>query len=108
MGLKTFRVTVNVPDELEPLIEKRVTEEHYKGKSAYFMGLLLFDLSSRCRHKLTSQMMAEPPAMLDRVVKEIVREFDGIERGTGDWLRIRLEELLAERAPEKPKGKAKE
>lgn len=97
MGLKTFRVTVNVPDELEPLIRQRVLEEHYRGASAYFMGLLLFDLASRCRHKLTSQMMAEPPAMLDRVVQEIVREFDGLERGTGEWLRIRLEELLDER-----------
>lgn len=100
MGLKTYRVTVNVPDELEPLIAQRVTEEHYRGTSAYFMGLLLFDLASRCRHKLTSQMMAESPAMLDKVVAEIVRDFDQRERGTGDWLRIRLEELLAEQKPE--------
>lgn len=97
MGLKEFRVTVNVPDDLEPLLKQRVREEHYSGNSAYFLGLLLFDLVSRCRHKLTSQMLNEPPEMLDKIVVEIVRDFDKTPRNTGDWLRIRIEEMIEER-----------
>lgn len=96
MGLKEFRVTVNVPEELKPLVKQRVREEHYPSDSAYFTGLLLFDLISRYRHKLTSQMMNEPPEMLDKIVAEIVRDFDKTPRKTGDWLRIRLEELIKE------------
>lgn len=102
MSLKDFRVTVNVPDVLKPLVKQRVQEEHYSSDSAYFVGLLLFDLISRYRHKLTAQMMNEPPAMLDRIVTEIVRDFDKTPRKTGDWLRIRLEELIKERQQEDP------
>lgn len=102
MGLKEVRVTVNIPDELGPLLEQRVLEEHYPSKSAYFVGLLLFDLISRYRHKLTAQMMNEPPDMLDRIVAEIVRDFDKTPRKTGDWLRIRLEEIVEEREQANP------
>src|SRR4051812_48824299 len=89
MGLKEFRVSVNVPEELKPLVKQRVKEEGYPSDSAYFVGLLLFDLISRYQHKLTSQMMNEPAEILDKIVDEIVRDFDNAPRGTGDWLRIR-------------------
>lgn len=94
MALKRVPFTVQVPGELVDLMNKRVAEEHYASVSAYFVGLLLFDLSSRCRHWLTSQVMSEPPEILDKVVEEIIRDFPKQPRRGGGWFRGRVKEII--------------
>jgi hypothetical protein len=95
-ALKPRRVTVTVPAELAPLIRQRMKEERYGSESKFFLGLLLFDLSSRCKHWLTSQLMSEPEEVRDKVIAEIVKDFDELPRRDGGWFRARVKEIIAE------------
>lgn len=97
---KPEKATIRYPAELKPLIKKRMAEEHYRSESAYFNGLLLFDLTARCKHWLTAQIVNEPPEILDKVVAEIVRDFNHLPRRDGGWFRGRVKELIAERENE--------
>jgi hypothetical protein len=71
-------------------------EEHYKSLPKFFLGLGLFDLSSRCKHWLTSQLLSEPDEVLDQVVEEIIRDFENKKRRDGGWFRARVTEIIAE------------
>lgn len=94
--LKPKKITITYPAELEPLIQERLREEHYNTVPRYFLGLLLFDLSSRCKHWLTSQLMSEPQDVRDKVIDEIVREFPNMPRRDGGWFRARIREIISE------------
>lgn len=93
---KPDRTTVSWPSELTPLIQERMKEEHYGTIAKYFLGLLLFDLFSRCKHWLTSQVVNEPAAILEKVVLEIVRDFYKKDRRDGGWFRARVQEIIDE------------
>jgi len=112
MALKAIRHTVNIPGEIFPLLKTRMEEEHYPDLSKYFVGLALFDIYARRRHWLTARIMSEPVWIRDKIIQELVADFDKGELKPGGWFDIRVEELMRERAanPEsaaKPKKKEK-
>lgn len=96
MPLKPIRISVTVPAELEPLIAARIGEEHYHSKSAFMLGLLLFDLGSRCKHWLTSDLLSGPQEMLDKAVVELLREFPNLPRRDGGWFRGMVKAIMDE------------
>jgi Arc/MetJ-type ribon-helix-helix transcriptional regulator len=100
MPLKPFRVTTNIPGELQELVDRRVREERYPSISAYLVGLVLFDLYARKPHLLTGSLMREPQWLRDKVIAELVRDFDDPETKPGGWFEHRLEELIAQKQRE--------
>jgi hypothetical protein len=103
MPLKPFRVTTNIPGELQELVDRRVKEERYPSISAYLVGLVLFDLYARRPHLLTGTLMREPQWLRDQVIAELVRDFDDPESKPGGWFEHRVEELI-EQGKERRKG----
>ena len=99
MALKTKRITVTVPGEFAELIRERMQEEHIKSESRFFLSLLLFDLMTRCPHKITAQVVNEPDELFYKVVDEIVREFPQARSHVSGWLKHRIEELVKEQKP---------
>jgi len=108
MPLKPFRVTTNIPGELKELVDQRVREERYPSISAYLVGLVLFDLYARKPHLLTGSLMREPQWLRDKVIAELVRDFDDPGTKPGGWFEHRIEELIAEQQREGKKGKPAE
>ena len=94
MPLKPFRVTANLPGEIEELFKRRVRDEKYPSESAYLVGLVLFDLHCRRPHLLTGVLMREPQWIRDKVIEELVRDFDDPATRPGGWLEHRIEELV--------------
>jgi Arc/MetJ-type ribon-helix-helix transcriptional regulator len=107
MPLKPFRVTANLPGEIQELVDRRVKEEKYPSVSAYVVGLVLFDLHVRRRHLLTGELMREPQWLRDQVIAELVRDFDKLEGKPGSWFEHRIEELLQQRRAAGEDGKGK-
>jgi hypothetical protein len=103
MPLKSKRLTVTVPGELVPLIHERMAEEHISSESKYCLSLILFDLMTRAPHKITAQVVNEPEDLFYKVVDEIVREFPEARKRMGDWLRHRIEEIVATDSRHAPK-----
>jgi len=101
MPLKPFRVTTNIPGELQELVDRRVREERYPSISAYLVGLVLFDLYARKPHLLTGSLMREPQWLRDQVIAELVRDFDDPESKPGGWFEHRIEELIAQQREKK-------
>lgn len=74
--------TVRFPEELLPLVHRRMREEHYHSESALFCGLLVEDLLRRERHVIGPQFMRDPGELQDSTVKEILCDYaDGNEGG---------------------------
>lgn len=74
--MKTYkRVTVNVPEELVEIFDKRLGEAGYTSGSAYFLGLLVYDLWARREHVWTSKLMAQLPADRDASFKGLAAKF---------------------------------
>lgn len=96
MPLKSVRVTVNVPGALADLAKRRSLEERYPSLSAYFVGLLVFDLYARKKHQMTADLLRDPQALQDAVFDEIARDFDNLATKPGSWFKRRIEELAAE------------
>lgn len=98
------RKTVNVPHDLWPLIERRIDEEKYHSISDYFIGLAIFDAFCRRKHKLTGELLREPQKVIDKVIEQLVRDFDdpAVKR-PGGWFEARIDELVAQ---EKTKAQA--
>lgn len=94
MPLKPFRVTANLPGEIQALVERRVRDEKYPSHSAYLVGLVLFDLHCRRPHLLTGTLMREPQWIRDTVIAELVRDFDDPTTRPGGWLEHRIAELV--------------
>ena len=107
MPLKPFRVTANLPGEIQDLIERRVREEKYPSLSAYLIGLVLFDLYARKPHLLTGTLMREPQWLRDQVIAELVRDFDDAGAKPGGWFEHRIEELIEQRHREGKKDDGK-
>lgn len=103
MPLKPFRVTANLPGEIQELVDRRVKEERYPSVSAYLVGLVLFDLYARRPHLLTGSLMREPQWLRDQIIAELVRDFDSAEAKPGGWFEHRIEELLQQQRT-KPGG----
>jgi hypothetical protein len=99
MGLKSKRITVTIPGEFVALLEQRKREEHIPTDSKFFLSLLLFDLSTRCPHAITGQVVNEPESFFYKVVDEIVREFPAARKNISSWLKHRIEEMRAQSAP---------
>lgn len=97
MPLKPFRVTANLPGEIEELVSTRVHEEKYPSTSAYIAGLVLFDIYCRRKHLLTGELMREPQWLRDQIISEIVRDFDSKEKRPGGWFEHRIQELITQR-----------
>lgn len=97
MPLKRARHTVNVPGEIEALMQKRKTEEKYRSVSDYFVSLLVFDIYARRKHVLTAQLMNEPREIQDKVFEELRESFDKPDAKPGSWFEHRIDELLNER-----------
>lgn len=106
--LKPVRLTINVPAQLIPLVKQRMTEEHYHSGSAYFVGLLIFDLVARSRHAITSSVMSDPPELQEKVYDEVVRDFNNTARTDSGWFRHRVEEARRKESRDKRKRKKKD
>lgn len=105
MPLKPFRVTTNLPGEIQELVERRVREERYPSVSAYLVGLVLFDLYARRPHLLTGTLMREPVWLRDQVIAELVRDFDDPDTKPGGWFEHRIEELIQQQKEQPKPGK---
>jgi len=99
MALKSKRITVTIPGEFVELLEQRKREEHIATDSKYFLSLLLFDLSTRCPHSITGQVVNEPESFFYKVVDEIVREFPTARKNISSWLKHRIEEMRGQGGP---------
>lgn len=99
-NLKPVKFSGTGPAELKELVKKRIEEEHYKGESAYVMGLILYDLFCRRPHRITSRLMAEPSWVRDKAIEQIIEDFKADRREgrarEDSWLDRRLKELIAE------------
>jgi hypothetical protein len=104
MALKSKRITVTIPGEFVALLEHRKREEHISTDSKFFLSLLLFDLSTRCPHSITGQVVNEPEAFFYKVVDEIVREFPTARKNISSWLKHRIEEMRTQGGGEGVKG----
>lgn len=93
---KCKAVPVYVPNELLALIQRRKREEHFKSTSSYILSLIIWDLVTRTRHEVTGPLLNDPHETLDKAVDMIVRDFDKVPRASSQWLRARIEELIAE------------
>lgn len=74
-NLKYKRFTVNVPLHLAKAILQRIPEVGYQSESAYFIGLALYDLWCRRKHKLTLRVMQEPPVIRDKSIDRIASDY---------------------------------
>jgi len=99
MALKSKRITVTIPGEFVDLLEQRKREEHIPTDSKFFLSLLMFDLSTRCPHSITSQVVNEPESFFYKVVHEIVREFPTARKNISSWLKHRIEEIRGHHGP---------
>ena len=99
MALKSKRITVTIPGEFVELLNHRKREEHIATDSKYFLSLLLFDLSTRCPHSITGQVVNEPETFFYKVVDEIVREFPTARKNISSWLKHRIEEMRGRDGP---------
>lgn len=94
MPLKRLRHTVNVPSEIEPLIQRRKSDERYRSISDYFVSLAVFDIYARRKHILTAQLMNEPREIQDKVFEELRDSFDRADAKPGAWFEHRIDEIV--------------
>jgi hypothetical protein len=99
-NLKPDRHTATVPAELTPLMKRRMEDEHYPSMSNYLLGLILFDIYCRRKHKLTAPLFSEPPWVREKVVSQIIEDFkNGVRTGRAaeeGWFEKRLKQLIDE------------
>ena len=91
---KTARIQVTVPSEFLPRLDERMQEEHIPTRSKFMLSLLIFDLMTRCPHKITGQVVTEPESLFYKVVDEIVREFPEARQKISGWLKHRIEDIV--------------
>jgi hypothetical protein len=104
MPLKTFRLTGHLPGEIQELVSRRIKDLRYPTDSAYVNGLVLFDLFCKRDHRLTAPLMREPQWVRDKVIEQLVQDFDKPDidlKRPGGWFEERIQELVEE---EKRKG----
>ena len=104
MPLKSKRITVTIPGEFVPLLEQHKRKEHIPTDSKYFVSLLMFDLTTRCPHTITGQVVNEPEIFFYKVVDEIVREFPTARTNISSWLKHRIEEIRSQNPPLPPEN----
>lgn len=97
-NFKPYRVTVNLPRELEQIFKARVRELKYPSESAFLVGLVLFDLLSKRDHRLTGSLMREPQWSRDQFIAEVVKTYE-LDPGPKDdgWFDRTVKEIIAER-----------
>ncbi len=105
---KPVRISITLPAALIPLMRKRQKEERYHSLSDYIAGLGTFCAYCRREHKLTGPLFREPQWVIDKVMDQLVKDFDTLppEERPGGWFEERIEELVTKAKGEgKPKVK---
>jgi hypothetical protein len=99
MPLKTFRLTGHLPGEIQELVTRRIKDLRYPTDSAYVNGLVLFDLFCKRDHRLTAPLMREPQWVRDKVIEQLVQDFDRPDadhKRPGGWFEERIKEVVDE------------
>ncbi len=94
MLLTQTRLDAYVPTELLTEIEQVMAEHGYKSHSAYLKALVFFDLISHRRHWFTPQLLLEDLEIMERVIREIKRDFKPIDDLPSAWVRYIVHQMV--------------
>jgi hypothetical protein len=96
---KYKRPSVNIPKELLAALDKRIVEVGYPSHSAYFLGLMLFDLWAGQGHAVAVKMMSLPPKERVAAMEDIgLRPLRRIQRTSEPSQRNAVSDLLEKHA----------
>lgn len=94
--LKPTQKSVKVPTELIPCIKQRQKDEHYGSFQAYVLGLIVYDLSTRFKHRITANLLNDPPDVLESIIGGILRDFPTLPNIDGPWYEKMRKQMRAD------------
>jgi hypothetical protein len=103
--MNTVIISGKMPSAISDCVEARWKSLGYPSKSAYVVGLIIYDLMSLREHSVTVALALKPTADQDDIHREIARMYNLGERSIqSSWFKGLLREAVAEAGlPEEPK-----